>query len=78
MEVRESCRVPIIKNGVAVGDYAVDAIHRPIENDPNQADNLAHCQIECNPIIESPSRFKKLKAALAALATRHGFVIPPA
>jgi hypothetical protein len=77
-DVRTSCKIPIIKNGSPVGEYAVDAIHRPIENDPDQADNLAHCQVECNPIIESPSRFKKLKAALANLATRHGFVVTPA
>src|SRR5689334_1763765 len=42
-DVRRSCKVPIIKNGVSIGEHAVDAIHRPIENDPNQADNLAHC-----------------------------------
>ena len=46
-------------------------------NDPVEADNLAHCQIECNPLIESGSRFKKLKAALANLANKHGFVVPP-
>jgi hypothetical protein len=76
-DVRRSCRVPIIMNGTPVGEYAVDAIHRPIENDPDEPDNLAHCQIECNPVIESKSRFKKLKAALAVLASQHGFVRPP-
>src|SRR3954453_17863064 len=34
VDVRKSCNVPIIKNGVPVGEYAVDAIHHPIENDP--------------------------------------------
>jgi len=76
-DVRRSCKIPIIKNGAPVGEYAVDAIHRPIENDQNDPDNLAHCQIECNPIIESGSRFKKLKAALANLANKHGFVVTP-
>lgn len=76
-DVRNSCKVPIIKNGIPSGDHAVDAIHRPIKDDPNERDNLAHCQIECNPMIESGSRFKKLKAALAALANKHGFVILP-
>jgi hypothetical protein len=76
-DVRNSCKVPIVKNGVVVGEYAVDAIHRPIENDPIEGDNPAHCQIECNPLIESDSRFKKLKAALANLANKHGFVVSP-
>jgi hypothetical protein len=76
-DVRKSCKIPIIRNGVAVGDYAVDAIHRPIENDPTEADNLAHCQIECDPLIDSGSRFRKLKAALATLANVHGFIVEP-
>jgi hypothetical protein len=76
-DVRNACKIPIIKNGVASGEYAIDAIHRPIENDPVEADNLAHCQIECNPLIESGSRFKRLKAALATLANKHGFVVLP-
>jgi hypothetical protein len=76
-DVRSSCKVPIIRNGVPAGDHAVDAIHRPIENDPIEPDNLAHCQIECNPVIESGTRFKRLKAALANLANKHGFVVPP-
>jgi hypothetical protein len=76
-DVRKSCKIPIIKNGVAVAEHAADAIHRPIENDPSQADNPAHCQVECNPLIASGARFKKLKAALANLANRHGFVVKP-
>jgi len=76
-DVRKSCNIPIIKNGAPVGEYAADAVHRPIESDPALADNLAHCQVECNPLIESGSRFKKLKAALATLANRHGFVVKP-
>ncbi|UPK16091.1 hypothetical protein [Bradyrhizobium sp. 131] len=77
VEVRRSCKIPIIRNGVPIGEYAVDAVHKPIENDQSLPDNLAHCHIECNPIIESGSRFKKLKAALANLASQHGFVVPP-
>jgi hypothetical protein len=76
-DVRNFCKVPIFENGKPIGDHAVDAIHRPIENDPVEPDNLAHCQIECNPLIANGSRFKKLKAALASLANRHGFVVKP-
>lgn len=76
-DVRRSCNVPIIVNGSPAGEYAVDAVHRPIENDADAPDNLAHCQIEAHPVITSNSRFKKLKAALAALANRSGFVVPP-
>ncbi|AWL95742.1 hypothetical protein CIT37_29085 [Bradyrhizobium ottawaense] len=75
--VRRSCRVEIIENGNVVGSYAVDAIHRPIENEQDQVDNLAHCQIECNPTIANKSRFKKLKAGLANLANEQGFVVQP-
>jgi hypothetical protein len=76
-DVRQCCSVPIIKNGTPVGDHAVDAIHHPIENGPVEPDNLAHSQIECNPIIESGSRFRRLKEALAKLANAHGFVVSP-
>jgi hypothetical protein len=64
-EVRTSCKIVIDPNakGPSV-EYAVDVIHRPILNDPVEPENLAHCQIECNPAISSNSRFKKLKEAL--------------
>ncbi|MCJ2140260.1 hypothetical protein [Methylobacterium sp. E-066] len=55
--------------------YYVDAIHRPLLADPV---NLAHCQVECDPELANPSRFRKIKEALAIIATKHGFVIDPA
>jgi hypothetical protein len=58
--------------------YAVDAIHRPIMAGQNgEGENLAHSQVECDPHIESGSRFKKLKEALALLASKHGFAVEP-
>ncbi|WP_154048383.1 hypothetical protein [Thiomonas intermedia] len=57
--------------------YAVDAIHRPIVGDPSQPDNLAHCQIEVAPEFQVKSHFRKLKEALARLATSSGFMIEP-
>lgn len=79
IDVRNSCKIVIDPNAKGpLAEYAVDVIHRPILDDPDPTeDNLAHCQIECAPAISSNSRFKKLKEALARLATRHGFVIAP-
>jgi hypothetical protein len=75
-EVRNSCKIVIDPKDPSA-HYAVDVIHRPIFSDPVDPENLAHCQIECAPAISSNSRFKKLKEALARLATRHGFIIAP-
>ena len=58
-------------------NYAVDAIHRPIAKSvetPNG--NPAHCQIECEPAITS-NHYKKLKEALAFLATKRGWAVEP-
>ncbi len=57
--------------------YEVDVIHRPLKkSDTVPKDNPAHCQIECNPEIVS-KHFKKLKEALAHLATKQGWVVEP-
>ena len=58
--------------------YVVDAIHRPIlKSDLEPKDNLAHCQIECDPFVK-PEHFKKrLREALASIATAHGWVMEP-
>ncbi|WP_316181519.1 hypothetical protein [Bradyrhizobium sp. SZCCHNRI1009] len=78
-EVRQSCKIPIYdKKGKQTGEHSVDAIHRPIKDDPNgDPDNPAHCQIECHPTIDNDGRFKRLKEALAAMASKYGWVVTP-
>lgn len=57
----------------------VDVHPRPIEQDnpDGEPENLAHAQIEAHPNFESDSQFKKLKEALARLATEAGWTIAP-
>lgn len=77
-DVRKTSSVGIFdEKGKRTSEHAVDVVHRPIVNDPDQADNPAHCQIECHPAIEKDGSFKRLKEAMAALATRHGWVVAP-
>lgn len=78
-EVREACKIPIYDNkGNKTGEHSVDAIHRPIKDDlGGEPDNPAHCQIECHPTIDNDGRFKRLKEALAAMATKYGWVRRP-
>jgi hypothetical protein len=86
--VRASCRIEIDGDAVtrAKGDpaklavipmYFADAVHQPIKRSETEAENLAHSQVECTPEMLSSSRFKKLKEALARIATQHGFVVAP-
>lgn len=57
--------------------YSVDVHHRPIaKSDEEPRENPAHCQIECAPEIKN-THFKKLKEALALLATERGWVVEP-
>jgi hypothetical protein len=57
--------------------YAIDAIHRPIAMSVEvPTGNSAHCQIESDPTI-TPNHYKKLKEALAFLATKSGWVVEP-
>jgi hypothetical protein len=78
-EVRSVCSIVINpdKKGGGTKKYAVDVLHRPIINVPNEPNNPAHCQIECDPTLENGGRFRKLQEALARIATRHGFVVAP-
>lgn len=59
--------------------YAVDVQPRPIEEDPANgiAANPAHAQIEASPHPNPDSRFKKIKEALAFIATQRGWLIRP-
>lgn len=58
--------------------YTVDAIHRPLSTAIGDArDNDAHCQIESTPHFVVDGHFKRLREALAYLATQTGWVIPP-
>lgn len=78
-EMRTNCKVSIFNNkGKETGAHRVDVLHRPIENDPDgEPDNLAHCQIECDPMIDNDRVFKRLKEALAGMATQYGWVVKP-
>jgi hypothetical protein len=77
-EVRKSCKIPIFDNKKRrTGEHSVDVLHRPIINIPGEPDNVAHCQVECHPTIDSDSRFKRLKEALAALANKYGLIVEP-
>ncbi len=57
--------------------YQVDAIHRPLPDDDDPAENPAHCQIECCPSIATDNHYRKLKEALALLANTRGFIVNP-
>lgn len=57
--------------------YQVDAVHRPLPNGNDPTQNPAHCQIECCPSIASDNHFRKLKEALALLASTRGFAVVP-
>lgn len=70
-EVRSIAGVRVTADKTDLREHEVDALHRPITEDPS---NLAHSQIECSPDFINPSRFRKLKEALARLATKSGFV----
>jgi hypothetical protein len=70
-EVRNITDVKVSGDEKDLRTHAVDALHRPILTDPK---NIAHSQIECDPEFENKSRFKKLKEALARLASKSGFV----
>lgn len=78
-DVRKTSAIPI-KNakGEVIGGHSIDIIHRPIKDDPSgEPDNPAHCQVECHPTMDSDTRFKRLKEALAAIANRYGWVVAP-
>jgi hypothetical protein len=59
--------------------YLIDVHPRPIpaDNPDGLPENLSHAQIEASPDFTNPSRFKKLKEALALLADGNGWFIAP-
>ena len=72
LDVRAIDSVKQDENGPA---YRIDVVARPIEEDKDQGieANPAHAQVESAPDLANKSRFKKLKEALAQLATRAGW-----
>jgi hypothetical protein len=72
-------KIPSDNPGQPFKIHPFDAIHRPVAEDPTRgtAENPAHSQIEATPELNS-GRFKKLKEALARLATKNGWLISPA
>jgi len=64
------------KDGNGDKRYEPDAIHRPLDPFHTVRDK-SHSQVECVPELANKGRFKRLKEALAQIATTHGFVIPP-
>lgn len=78
-EVRKASGIPIRNaKGIIVATHSVDVIHRPIKDDPfGEPDNPAHCQVECNPTMDHDKRFKRLKEALAGIASKYGWVVAP-
>ena len=72
-------RTTEIKNPGALASYDVDVAARPVyaNNAKGEPENLSHAQIETNPEFENDSRFKKLKEALAILASKHGWIVRP-
>lgn len=59
--------------------YRLDVIACPIlaGNPEDEPENLAHAQIESDPVLENKSRFDKVKDALARLAQSRPLVIAP-
>ena len=57
--------------------YAIDAIHDPIEASDAEAENQAHCRIVCAPEVKINHFNKRVREALANIATTHGFVVEP-
>lgn len=79
VEIRD---ISIENVGAAVDEppnYSVDVIPRPVlfDNPEGLPENKAHAQVETNPILASPSRFKKLKEALAILASNRDWIVKP-
>ena len=72
----DKCKGDIAKL-ILLAYFSVDAVHRPIVDDLEGGENLAHSQIECSPDIRTEARFRKLKEALALIASQTGFVVEP-
>lgn len=78
-DVRKTSAIPIRNaKGEKIGEHSIDVIHRPIKDDPSgEPDNPAHCQVECHPTMDNDNRFKRLKEALAAIASKYGWIVAP-
>lgn len=58
--------------------YSVDVVYRPTSIAQGDfRDNPAHCRIEANPHAERPNHYRKIREALARLATEQGWVVVP-
>lgn len=77
-EVRSICDLRVEPNSRENrSTYCVDVVHRPVTAKGSQPENVAHCQVECAPDLSSDAHFRKLKEALAIIATANGFVVMP-
>lgn len=57
--------------------YEIDAKHDPKLRTDTQPENLAHCMILCTPDVTKNHFNKRVKEALAIIATKHGFIVKP-
>lgn len=59
--------------------YKLEVIARPIalDNAEGLPENPSHAQIESDPMVESRSRFDKIKDALSRLAERRPYAVNP-
>ncbi|MGH2516960.1 MAG: hypothetical protein ACRDHP_15010 [Ktedonobacterales bacterium] len=62
--------------GKVIEKVIVDVEHKPIKDDPNEPDNLAHAEIFTQPVC-SGNVFRKVREALALLANDRGWLIKP-
>jgi hypothetical protein len=77
-QVRAICDIKVSpdKKGDTAA-YAIDAIHDPIEESETEPENHAHCRVVCSPEVKVNHFNKRVREALANVATSHGFVIDP-
>ena len=77
-QVRAICDIKVApdkKGDTAV--YAIDAIHNRIEASETESENHAHCRVVCSPDVKVNHFNKRVREALANVATSHGFVVEP-
>jgi len=65
------------KKGHLEYTHTIDVIPVPIKNQPPLPDNPAHASIIAEPEYRNEKTFRRLKQALARLATRRGWEIEP-
>jgi len=59
------------KNQKVVQQHGVDVVAVPLE------ENASHAEVHCEPALEDDKVFRRLREALAVLATQAGWVVPP-